>query len=342
MNTFNNLLVFFNVALLALLNYYPLQHIPKTTISVLGAVDEEYPLELSTDNSQLKQENTYLTAEINTNQLLKKSQSGSYMLSQAYIAPGAHAYTYKVSIEPDKDINLYELNLEGIYNNPQKLYLYSGQLTMTGSQINMVEENNPGKCKDLSNIDLLTIRVDENNCVDETSINNINLTTLNINNQRTQINLIVSEPLTQLLKKAFEKRIAITLNSGYRDFKTQQKVKSEMQGLYGAERTEELVALPGYSEHHLGTAVDFSSKEIETGQISAFSDTKAYKWLLENAWKYGFVLSYPEGKTQITGYTYEPWHWRYVGRMHAEILHAHPDLSLSEYLKLVETAHKLY
>ena len=72
------------------------------------------------------------------------------------------------------------------------------------------------------------------------------------------------------------------------------------------------VAPPGNSEHHTGLALDFVSNE-STELNKSFADTKAAKWLLENAESYGFILRYPEGKEDITGYMYEPWHIRYVG-----------------------------
>ena len=75
--------------------------------------------------------------------------------------------------------------------------------------------------------------------------------------------------------------------------------------------TEKLINKPGSSEHNLGLAVDFNKVETE------FKDTKGYKWLLKNAENYGFILRYPEEKVSITGISYEPWHWRYVGKEHA-------------------------
>jgi len=74
------------------------------------------------------------------------------------------------------------------------------------------------------------------------------------------------------------------------------------------------VAKPGYSEHQLGTAVDITSAGIDYEHTAKkFKDSREYTWLKENAYKYGFIESYPEGKESITGYMYEPWHYRYVG-----------------------------
>lgn len=74
-------------------------------------------------------------------------------------------------------------------------------------------------------------------------------------------------------------------------------------------------AWPGYSEHQTGLAFDLRKRNVTYKTLSeyAFEKTREYAWLLENAYAYGFVLSYPKGKTKLTGYGYEPWHWRYVG-----------------------------
>ena len=93
-----------------------------------------------------------------------------------------------------------------------------------------------------------------------------------------------------------------------------------------AERlTDEYINKPGTSEHHLGLAVDFNN--VDEG----FENTKAYKWLLENAGDYGFVLRYPKEKEDITGIEYEPWHWRYVGPEHAKKMEEQ-NLCLEEYV----------
>lgn len=89
--------------------------------------------------------------------------------------------------------------------------------------------------------------------------------------------------------------------------------------------TDEYINRPGTSEHHLGLAVDFNN--VEEG----FENTKAYKWLLENASDYGFILRYPKEKENITGIEYEPWHWRYVGPEHAKKI-KEQNLCLEEYV----------
>lgn len=84
-------------------------------------------------------------------------------------------------------------------------------------------------------------------------------------------------------------------------------------------------ARPGTSDHQTGLCVDFYDVEV------TFKEKKAFAWLTENAHKFGFILRFPEGKTSITGYTYEPWHWRFVGQTAAYKIHT-GDLTLEEFL----------
>lgn len=92
------------------------------------------------------------------------------------------------------------------------------------------------------------------------------------------------------------------------------------------------VALPGHSEHQLGTALDMGSGTSTDISLDNFKNSDEYQWMLDHADEYGFVNSYPEGKESITGYIAEPWHWRYVGIKNAQkILHQH--ITPYEYLK---------
>ena len=75
-------------------------------------------------------------------------------------------------------------------------------------------------------------------------------------------------------------------------------------------------AVPGYSEHHTGLCVDLITTDM-IDLTNVFAEKEVYDWLCANAWKFGFILRYPEDKVSVTGYSYESWHWRFVGREHA-------------------------
>ncbi len=98
-----------------------------------------------------------------------------------------------------------------------------------------------------------------------------------------------------------------------------------------------LIAEPGHSEHQLGTTVDLTGQSINYQKATfSFDQTPEYVWLKQNAYKFGFVESYPKGKESITGFQYEPWHWRYIGRENAEMV-VGSDITLSEFINKNES-----
>jgi zinc D-Ala-D-Ala carboxypeptidase len=126
-----------------------------------------------------------------------------------------------------------------------------------------------------------------------------------------------AEPyLVKMLEEAKEDGVEIRIASSYRSFGTQAALKSSYVVSYGS-GANRFSADQGYSEHQLGTTVDFTTPALGSA-FTSFGDTEAYDWLVENAHRYGFVLSYPEGNTY---YMYEPWHWRFVGVKLARDLH---------------------
>jgi len=114
--------------------------------------------------------------------------------------------------------------------------------------------------------------------------------------------------------------IDISIVSAYRSYQTQVTTYN-----YWLEKNDNNVAYvdtfsarPGHSQHQLGTAIDFSSSEIGDALGDSFANTKASKWLVNNAYKYGFVISFPKGYEPTTGYKFESWHYRYIGVEYAQ------------------------
>ena len=103
------------------------------------------------------------------------------------------------------------------------------------------------------------------------------------------------------------------LNSGYRSYSTQVDVHARQVKALGLAAGERLAARPGYSEHQTGLAADVSAIGQGCSIQVCFAKTKAGKWLAANAWQYGWILRYENGQTAVTGYQFEPWHFRYVG-----------------------------
>lgn len=141
--------------------------------------------------------------------------------------------------------------------------------------------------------------------------------------------------LQEMFDAARAEGIYPIVREGYRTAEEQQeilddKIQSYINQGYSQSRAEktakEWVALPGTSEHQLGIAVDINADK------SKCSNEEVYAWLAENAYKYGFVLRYPPGKQKITGTSYEPWHYRYVGEEAAKEIYER-GICLEEYFK---------
>lgn len=123
--------------------------------------------------------------------------------------------------------------------------------------------------------------------------------------------------LEDMLNDAKDDGVDIYVRSSYRSFEEQRALKGAYTVTYGAGTANAFSADQGYSEHQLGTTMDLSGSRNES-LTESFDKTKAYEWLTKNAYKYGFVLSYPKGNAY---YVYEPWHWRFVGKELAGDLH---------------------
>jgi zinc D-Ala-D-Ala carboxypeptidase len=122
--------------------------------------------------------------------------------------------------------------------------------------------------------------------------------------------------LNDMIDAAESDGINLRVVSSYRSFAEQASLKSAYTMTYGS-GANQFSADQGYSEHQLGTAVDLSTSELGAN-FTGFDQSAAYAWLNKNAYKYGFVISYPKNNSY---YQYEPWHWRFVGRKLADKLH---------------------
>jgi D-alanyl-D-alanine carboxypeptidase len=130
-----------------------------------------------------------------------------------------------------------------------------------------------------------------------------------------------------------DKQGTLVVQSGFRSYSSQVSIHSAKVKSIGKVAAEKLAARPGHSEHQTGLAVDFAAKGVST-LTTSFAKTKAGIWLAANSWKYGFVIRYPKGKTAITGYQFEPWHFRYVGIATSTAMHDQGIQTLEEYYSL--------
>ncbi len=144
-----------------------------------------------------------------------------------------------------------------------------------------------------------------------------------------------AERLESMFEEAQNNGVELFAVSGYRSYTRQKNVFDAKSNQVGQAAAATVVAIPGYSEHQTGLAMDISSRSVRLELIESFGETKEGKWLASNAHKYGFILRYPKGKESITGYQYEPWHFRYVGVDAATTIYKQ-QLTLEEYFKIVE------
>ena len=122
----------------------------------------------------------------------------------------------------------------------------------------------------------------------------------------------VYDAFVEMWTAAKAEGLYLLVDSAFRSYDKQQQVYKQYENQKGTKYADSIAARPGFSEHQTGLVLDIYSKECY--QQSTFKDSKTYAWLIANSYKYGFILRYPEGKDNLTGYKYESWHYRYLGK----------------------------
>ncbi len=147
----------------------------------------------------------------------------------------------------------------------------------------------------------------------------------------------LSAEATSALEEMFEAAESDGLTlwgcSGYRPYSMQQSLYNAAVAAQGEDQND--TAKPGYSEHQTGLAMDVTWAAANGGLYESMESHTEYAWLIANSWKYGWVLRYPKGYEAITGYTFEPWHYRYVGKDLAAAYHESGMNTLDEFLSVV-------
>ena len=141
-----------------------------------------------------------------------------------------------------------------------------------------------------------------------------------------------SEAFNSLVEAAAKDEVILRMTTAYRSYNFQKTLYDSYVEKEGQEAADRFSAKPGCSEHQTGLAVDVSSPSVNYELTDQFGETREGKWLSENAYRYGFIIRFPKGKEDITGYQYEPWHIRYVGLEAAKEIHDQ-GLTLEEFLQ---------
>lgn len=133
------------------------------------------------------------------------------------------------------------------------------------------------------------------------------------NQTRRKLRKVAADAIDELIAAAKNDGIDIQTVSGYRTIAYQKILYKSNVERQGVELANRYSSKPGFSEHHTGLCMDVSSASVGFDLIERYGETSEGKWLAENAHRYGFIIRYPKGKDNITGYSYEPWHIRYLG-----------------------------
>ena len=140
-----------------------------------------------------------------------------------------------------------------------------------------------------------------------------------------------ADKLKEMFESAKESNIVLHARSGYRSYNTQVQLFNSYASNHGEEAANKYSARPGQSEHQTGLAMDITSQSVNYQLSNSFGQVTEGIWVSENAHKFGFIIRYPEGKEEITGYQYEPWHLRYLGEDLATLVYE-SGLTYEEYL----------
>ena len=145
---------------------------------------------------------------------------------------------------------------------------------------------------------------------------------------------IAKDSFEKMYQDAKKKGIRLRIISSYRSYLYQKHLYSSYKKKDGEEMADKYSAREGFSEHQTGLAVD-----IDDGVLpyEDFEKSNSYNWIINNSYKYGFILRYPKGKEDITGYTYESWHYRYVGKQIAKYIFDNNITFDEYYVKFIET-----
>ncbi len=177
--------------------------------------------------------------------------------------------------------------------------------------------------------DELLVLVNKNNQLLNSYVpNNLENISLKFANKDKYLRKEAKEAFEKLASDASNLGYRIVAVSAYRDYNYQNQLFNYYVSEKGLDYALECSAKPGHSEHQTGLAVDV---EGENKDYDNFEDTKEFKWMKNNSHKYGFILRYPKGKEHITGFKYEPWHYRYVGIDVATTIYNN-NITLEEYL----------
>lgn len=151
---------------------------------------------------------------------------------------------------------------------------------------------------------------------------------------------VAARALEKLFVGAEKKGYFLKGVSAYRSYERQRQIYQKNLATKGRKHTKQFSAKPGSSEHQTGLTIDVSCSSVGCALEETFAETEEGQWLAKNCHKYGFIIRYPKEKSDITGYSYEPWHIRYVGKNLAKYIYKN-NLTLEEYYQITTEDNKV-
>lgn len=218
-------------------------------------------------------------------------------------------------------INKTEPNITDVTkdeNNNDTIQKNDKEVELNEADPNEVEVDPIVDMIDIINDESDTVLVNKFNSLSEDYIPDdlvtVSVPTILENPEVNQLREVASTALSNLFAAAQEENLFLFARSGFRSYNTQVHLFNGYAEKHGEEAANTYSAKPGFSEHQTGLVMDVTSESVQFQLTEQFGETPEGKWIAENAHQYGFIIRYPQGKEAITGYIYEPWHLRYVGK----------------------------
>ena len=240
--------------------------------------------------------------------------------------PSLREYIIKNNI---KDINNY-LEYDYFKDNNVDRYIkfFNGDYKDTIVKVNIGIDKEPYKESDVVKQYSTDIIVNKHNVLgDNFKVKEITLLD-NCSEGDNYLSIDAKKAYDELCLASIKDDMQLGVTSSYRSHEEQLKIYNSYLNSYGQNYVNKYVSTPGYSEHETGLALDVKSLNSDV-----FINSKEYKWMKDNAYKYGFILRYPKGKEELTGYNFESWHYRFVGKEIAKYIYEN-DITFEEYIAM--------
>lgn len=237
--------------------------------------------------------------------------------------------------EDSQSTSELELNDESNQSEKKKL-IDENEKADRDSKDNHKEEKKEMLEIDIDNDNSLTVLVNKQHSLKENyepdDLVTVNVPTILENPEVNQLRKEAADALKEMFDVALDDGISLYARSGYRSHNTQEMLFENYAQKHGEEAANRYSARAGQSEHQTGLVMDITSESVNFQLVEEFANTEEGKWVQENAHQFGFIIRYPKGKEDITGYIYEPWHLRYLGVEVATAVYE-SGLTYEEFLK---------